>query len=1052
MPKRTTSTTDDLALPWWSERAERVPLNRKQILDAAIALIDRDGLEAFSLRKLAADLGVTTPALYTHVRNREELLVLVFDAVVSMMDLPDPDSTDWAGDLRVIARSWRATMQAHREMARLSAIGMPLGPGLLRRMDIVFGVLLGAGLPPRDAFSIGTAFAVNFMGYALFIDANNPVRQLERAGVSPETAKEQWAEMLGALPADAIPNIAALEVLLRGRHRRRLRRLRHEPRPPRQRRPHADRTPRLMERLVPAASELSVAEQAELTAGVDLWNTAGVDRLGLAGIGVSDGPSGARGSQFTGSSSTLLPCGTALASTWNRDLIGRVGRLLGDEARAKDASVLLAPTVNIHRHPLGGRNFECYSEDPYLTSEIAVALIEGVQSRGVGCAVKHFACNDQETDRMEIDVVVDERTRREIYLPPFEAAVRRARVWSVMAAYNRVDGLHCSEHAALLTDVLRGEWGFDGVVMSDWFGTRGVAALRAGLDLEMPGPPNALGHHLPAAIEAGDVTAHAVEQAAQRVLDLIGRTTPSRQPVRVVDGHADAAEIARAAASEAIVLLANDGVLPLDANASRLAVIGWRADQPEVQGGGSAQVTPPYVITLLQGIVDRAGPDAVDFQAGRVTARAAALGGRLLTPTDGASAPVRIDYFAAGDLAGPALHRETVPETTAVWLGEPAPGVAPGNFSARMSATFTPDVSGCWTLSVSGVGTARLFVDGELVADTVDAATGAGLLGLFTTPTEYEVELTAGSAHDVVAEFDAAPADGPVALAGLTVEARPPDQPDAFDRAVSAAAEADVAVVVVGRDDRESEGVDTPSMDLPANQVELVRRVAEVNARTVVVVNTASPVTMDWTDEVAAIVQLSYLGQEAGAALAAVLFGDVDATGRLTTTHPRRIEDSPAYANFPGRDGTVEYAEGIFVGYRHYDAHDVEPRWCFGHGLSYTTFGYSSLSVAGDELDDGSPAAVVSVDVTNTGARSGTEVVQAYVRSIDAVVPMAECQLAAFEKVRLEPGETTTVTLTLDGRAFAYWDTECHGWRAASDSYEILVGSSSRAIHQTGRV
>ena len=266
---------------------------------------------------------------------------------------------------------------------------------------------------------------------------------------------------------------------------------------------------------------------------------------------------------------------------------------------------------------------------------------------------------------------------------------------------------------------------------------------------------------------------------------------------------------------------------------------------------------------------------------------------------------------------------------------------------------------------------------------------------------------------------------------------------------MSAAAGAGVAVVVVGRDDRESEGVDTPSMDLPIDQVELVRRVAAVNARTVVVVNTASPVTMDWADEVAAIVQLSYLGQEAGTALAAVLFGDVDATGRLTTTHPRRIEDSPAYGNFPGRDGTVEYAEGLFVGYRHYDARGVEPRWCFGHGLSYTTFAYSPLSVEIGLVDDDAPAAVVSVDVTNTGSRPGSEVVQAYVRSVDPVVPMPDRQLAGFEKVSLAPGETATVRLALDRRAFAYWDTECHDWRAAAASYEILVGSSSRAIHQT---
>ena len=803
-----------------------------------------------------------------------------------------------------------------------------------------------------------------------------------------------------------------------------------------------------------AASDLTVAEQAMLTAGVDMWHTAGVERLGIAGFGVTDGPSGARGSQFTGSSSTLLPCGTALASTWNRELIGRVGRLLGDEARAKGASVLLAPTVNLHRHPLGGRNFECYSEDPYLTAEIAVAFIEGVQSRGVGCAVKHFVCNDQETDRMAIDVVVDERTRREIYLPPFEAAVRRARVWSVMAAYNRVDGRHCSEHPGLLTDVLRGEWGFDGVVMSDWFGTHGTAALRAGLDLEMPGPPNALGCKLPDAIEAGDVTAAAVEQAAQRVLDLIDRTAPSRERDGAVDEPIDATAVARAAAAEAIVLLANDGVLPLDAAAGlKLAVIGWRADQPEVQGGGSAQVSPPYVITPLQGITERAGVSAVTFQAGRVTPRSAPLGGRLLTPLDGAGATVRIDYFGAGDLAGTPLHRETVHETMAVWLGEPAPGVPAGDFSARMTAGFTPDVSGRWTFSVSGVGAARLFVDGEQVADTSEAAPGAGLLGLFTTPVEYEVALAAGVAHEVVAELDAAAVEGPVALAGLTIEARPPDQPDAIEHAVQAAAAADVALVVVGRDDRETEGMDTASMELPAHQGELLRRVAAANPRTVVVVNAASPVTMDWADDVAAIVQMSYLGQETGAALAAVLFGDVDGSGRLTTTHPHRLDDSPAAANFPGRDGTVEYAEGLFVGYRHYDAHGVDPRWCFGHGLSYTTFAYSSLAVAVGTSGDGDDASVlVSVDVTNTGSRTGSEVVQVYVRSIDAEVPMPDRQLKAFEKVTLEPGETTTVTVALDQRAFAYWDTARHAWHASPGAHEILVGSSSRAIHRTARL
>ena len=428
------------------------------------------------------------------------------------------------------------------------------------------------------------------------------------------------------------------------------------------------------------AAELTFDEQAALTAGVDLWHTAGVDRIGLAGIGVTDGPSGARGAEFMGSASTSLPCGTALASTWNRELIGRVGRLLGDEARARGASVLLAPTVNLHRHPLGGRNFECYSEDPYLTAEIAVAYIAGVQSRGVGCAVKHFACNDQETDRMEIDVVVDERTRRELYLLPFEAAVRRAGVWAVMAAYNRVDGRYCSEHPGLLTDLLRSEWGFDGVVMSDWFGTHSAAALGAGLDLEMPGPPMVLGHHLAAAVEAGDVTADDVEQAAERVRALIERTAPSS----VSDGAGEGPEdVARDAATEAIVLLANDGVLPLDASAApRIAVIGWRAERPEFQGGGSAQVNPPYVISPVQGIADRVGEDRVTFRTGRVAPRSVPIGGA-----------VRLDFFAAGDLSGTPLHSDTVRETTAVWIGAPAPGV-PSAFRPawpRPSPRTSPD-------------------------------------------------------------------------------------------------------------------------------------------------------------------------------------------------------------------------------------------------------------------------------------------------------------------------------------------------------------------------
>ncbi len=800
---------------------------------------------------------------------------------------------------------------------------------------------------------------------------------------------------------------------------------------------------------VPVVSDLTIDEQAALTAGADMWHTAGIGRLGVPGIGLTDGPSGARGFQFTGTTSTSLPCGTALASTWNRDLIGRVGRLLGDETRAKGASVLLAPTVNIHRHPLGGRGFECYSEDPFLTAEIAVAFIEGVQSRGVACSVKHFVCNDQETDRMEIDAVVDERTRREIYFPPFEAAVRRAGVWSVMAAYNRVDGLYCSQHPGLLTDLLRGEWGFDGVVVSDWFGAHSVDALAAGLDLEMPGPAQWLGEHLPPAIAAGDVVAEAVERAARRVLGLMDRTAPSRRTPDAGEAPDDAGAVARAAATEAIVLLANDGVLPLSAG-PEIALLGWRADQPEIQGGGSAQVTPPYVVTPLQGIAARAATGAVTFEPGRVIPRSTPLTGRLLAPPDGGPGGVELTYFPAGDLSAPPLLTETLLETSATWFGEPAPGVEVGDFSARMAATFVPDLTGRWTLSVSGVGTARLLLDGELLGDTVAAATGAGVLGLFTVPVECEIDLVAGTVYEVVAELDAAPAEGPIALEGLTVAASPPAQPDAVERAERAASAADVAIVVVGHEERVTEGQDSATIDLPADQVALIREVASANPRTVVVVNAATPVTMEWADDVAAVVQMSYLGQEAGTALAAVLFGDADASGRLTTTYPVRLEDAPAFEHFPGQDGSVSYEEGLLVGYRHYDTRGVDPRWCFGHGLSYTTFTYSALTVEEAAGGPGAGAgAVVSVDVTNTGERAGREVVQVYVRHLDAAVDRPDRELKGFEKVALDPGATSTVTVALDERAFAYWDADRHDWHAPPGSYEILVGSSSRAIHCT---
>ncbi len=801
--------------------------------------------------------------------------------------------------------------------------------------------------------------------------------------------------------------------------------------------------------------ELTPDEQAALTAGTDLWHTAGVERLGIEPLAVTDGPSGARGSEFTGATSALMPCGTALASTWNPELIREVGELLGDEARSKHSRVLLAPTVNIHRHPLGGRNFECYSEDPHLTAAIAVAFIEGVQSRGVACAVKHFAANDQETDRMNVDVVVDEQVLREIYLVPFEAAVRRANVWAVMAAYNRLGGAFCSEHRELLTEILRDEWGFDGLVVSDWFGVHSVAAIEAGLDLEMPGPAQTLGAHLPAAVERGDVAAATVERSARRMLHLMERTTTSLG--EAVDPQR-AAATGRRAASEAIVLLRNDGVLPLDPERiARLAVLGPRADNPHVQGGGSAQVTPPYVVTPLRGIVARAASASVVHEAGRVDLGAQPIDARHLASGDDATpGSIQLDFHPAGRFDLPPVCRRSIATTNLIWIGEPAPGVTPGNFSARATASFVPERSGTWTFTLTGSGDARVSIDGRPLLDNAGVGLGGGFMGLFSAARDATIDLIAGTVHELVAEIDmiqAPPGDGDaptipgLSLAGLTVEVTAPPQPDAVALALAAARDAEVAVVVVGQDTCESEGTDHATIDLPADQVALIREVAAANPATVVVINTGSPVSTEWADDVAAVVQMSYAGQEAGAALAAVLFGDVDASGRLPTTYPHRIEDTPAFGHFPGGDGTVEYAEGMLVGYRYYDTRHIEPSFCFGHGLSYTTFAYAS---PGARVDG--QTAVVSVDIANTGGRPGREVVQVYVRAASSSDGRPDRELKAFQKVELDPGETATVSLPLDERAFAHWDRAARAWQVEPGDFDLLIGSSSRDIHHTLRV
>jgi beta-glucosidase len=785
---------------------------------------------------------------------------------------------------------------------------------------------------------------------------------------------------------------------------------------------------------------LTLEQKVALLAGSDTWHTT----PGLPGVPVlrcSDGPAGVRGTSWTGPHSASFPCGTALGATFDPELVAEVGAALGREARSKNAHLLLAPTVNLHRTPVGGRNFECMSEDPTLTAHIAVAYVQGVQSEGVACCIKHFIANDTEHERMTISSEVDERTLRELYLVPFEAAVRPvddggAGVRAVMSSYNRINGTYACDHVPLLRGVLRDEWGFDGVVVSDWFGTHSAAqSLEAGLDLEMPGPPRERGGRLLAAVQAGEVSEARVDESVLRLLQLfewcgLEADTDGRGGPEVTDDSTETRSLIRRAAAQAAVLLKHEGeVLPLAAGA-RIALIGPNSERGHIQGGGSARVRANRPVGVLAELRAR-GLDVVHERGCSIEKRLAPLRGDYV-----------IEYRGAhGETASEAVDRVRM-----MWMDAPAPGIELDNFSARVTGTFTPTVTGDWSFGLTAVGPAVLRVAGEVVVDLSEPRTGGAFFGQGSPEVRGTAPLEAGVAVEIEVDYGVATSG---TMRGLILGAEPPSDDDGIARAVAAAAAAEVAVVVVGtNDDWETEGEDRASMDLPGAQDELVARVAAANPNTVVVVNAGSPVAMPWLDDVAAVLQLWFPGQEVGNTLADLLLGDTEPGGRLPVTFPRRMADTPAYLSHPGEGGVARYDEGLFVGYRWYDAREIEPLFPFGHGLGYTTWAHGPGTVSGD-VEDG---VTVTVPVTNTGAREGNTVVQCYVEPVTEGPRRPRRELRGFARVTAAAGETVEAVMWLPERAFAVWDVAAHAWVVPPGTYRVCVGSSSRDLHVAGVV
>ncbi len=651
-------------------------------------------------------------------------------------------------------------------------------------------------------------------------------------------------------------------------------------------------------------SQMTLEEKASLCSGLDFWHTQPIERLDIPAVMVTDGPHGLRKQGGSGDHlglgdsvpATCFPTAAGLASSWNRELLHQVGEAIGQEAQAEQVAIVLGPGTNIKRSPLCGRNFEYFSEDPYLSSELAASHIQGVQSQDVGTSLKHFAANNQEERRMSVDTIVDERTLREIYLASFEGAVKQGKPWTVMCSYNKLNGTYTGENEYLLTDILRREWGFEGFVVSDWGAVNErVDALKAGLELEMPANGGIGDAKIVAAVKDGKLDEKILDRAVEQLLRFVFNAIELQKPNATFDPN-EHHQLARRVAAESMVLLKNDhNLLPLSKK-GRVAVIGEFAVQPRYQGSGSSHINPTQLDQALDEI--------------------------------------------------------------------------------------------------------RKLVDSE---SEVTYAPG------------YDLD-----SDDVKDEL--------------------------VQEAVKLAGEADVVILFTGLPDRyESEGYDRTHLELPLNHKQLIKELAAVQPNLVVVLSNGSPVTMPWLDQTSAVLEGYLGGQAGGGAVADLLFGEVNPSGKLPETFPVQLSDNPSFLNFPGEGDRVEYREGIFVGYRYYDTKQLEPLFPFGYGLSYTSFEYSELQVDRTSMTD-QDTVNVQVTVRNTGSRRGQEIVQLYVHDPESSVIRPEQELKGFAKVALEPGESKTVSFMLDKRAFAYYHTELRDWHVETGEYELRIGASSRDI------
>ena len=803
-----------------------------------------------------------------------------------------------------------------------------------------------------------------------------------------------------------------------------------------------------MSRIDDLLEQMTLEEKISMLAASDLWFSTPVPRLNIPFIHVADGPNGVRGVWSKMSpTSAATPVGTALGATWNPQIVERIGNVLAEEVKAKNANILLAPTVNIHRTPIAGRNFECFSEDPYLTGVMASAYIKGLQDKGVGACIKHFVCNDQEFERNSISSEVDERTLREIYLEPFRIAIRNSNPWTIMTGYNRVNGTYACQNNHTVNKILKGEWEYEGAVVSDWFGTYDENVPAGGLDIEFPGPGRWMSSEVvKKALDNGTLSEWSLNDKVRRLLlvsEKAGLLDHPKRPAERAENKSTHRKIIREAAGEAIVLLKNGGNLPLKKIKS-IAVIGPHALNANIFGGGSSSgFNPHYVVSPFEGIKNRAGKKIkVNYAPGCLIHRNMPVPAPETLSTADGRIGLTLSLFDGIECAGSPRYQSIAPVPEFDWFHNSIPNVNRENFSMRLEGFFTPKESGRHKFSARGMGWSRLYLDGKLLIDrSSDDHLGKTL--------NAEIKLTGRKPYAIKLEYWF---KGDSQSRSVAIGHEPPQTEDLFANAVKLAKKSDVVILIAGLNrEWEAEGFDRVDMKLPGEQNKLIAEVLKANKNTVIVLNTGSPVEMPWIDKAPTVLQLWYNSQEMGNALADVLFGDVNPSGKLPTTFPVRLEDNPAYINYPGENGKVKYGEGIFVGYRYYDKKDVAPLFPFGHGLSYTKFKYGNLKLGVKKITpDGSLA--VKVDVTNTGKVAGKEIVQLYVRDVQFTFARPEKELKAFAKIELKPGQKKTVKFALNREAFWYFDTASNDWAVEPGEFEILVGASSCDIRLSEKV